>query len=311
MSRERRYARDVDEKWRQIRIGGNQMADLSEQMGGPIPHPLQSFVMPLVVTEEENGEITAMQVLGSAFCIGGIMMTAKHVLEPFYTPEHGLVDARQRLHAVFQTHDPPEGKSKSWGCGLPIIQAGVSPAHDVALLNFVRPVIGDWSPKGISLPLTFDLPPSGTDVLALGYPDSRVTATAPEEFVVDRQLVASQGTIKELHLPYRDSANVYFPALHADFPAPHGLSGGPVITEGGKVCGVVATGMETIDGNGWISTACLLRVATTLSIAMPIEGGLRRRTLRDLADEGVVASDGSHRHVSVEVLRDGSQRISL
>jgi hypothetical protein len=90
----------VDERWRTIRIGPDQLADLSEEMGGPVPHPLQSFVMPLVVTTEEDGRLESMQILGSAFCVGTLLMTAKHVLEPFYVPETGLVDTSQRLYAI-------------------------------------------------------------------------------------------------------------------------------------------------------------------------------------------------------------------
>ena len=65
-----------------------------------------------------------------------------------------------------------------------------------------------------------------------------------------------------------------------------GMSGGPVVDEAGRVCGVISRSMEILDGGG-------VSWAASLWPTMGIK--VHGRTMYDLAQDGVVRAEGLER----------------
>jgi S1-C subfamily serine protease len=282
-----RYARSMREGWtEELNFSEHKVLDLSSRVGEFEPHPLQMCVMPLIAVHVADGSPLAVKPFGTAFVIGpGLLVTAKHVIEA----AEPYLDEDVTLHAVYQR--AKTSKTDTWGVGLPIRRAHKTSASDLAVLEFLlpRPDALFWR-----FPLTFREPVVGDAVLAFGYPEM----TASKEPVgLNRRLMASQGIIQDVRQEALDPKIFYFPAIQSDFASPSGTSGGPVVGPDGHVLAVVARSSEEDDESGvrrWFSEAALLRFILTFEVATEIDGEVRTCSIRELADAGLVLTDGSH-----------------
>lgn len=265
----------------QIRFGPDQRVWLypdGDQIG-----PLNRWIL-LIVSWKEH----TVRVCGSGFFLcPGVVLTARHVVED---AADGFVNGSEGLGVMMLVENGAGGGAAH--ITLPVLgmtASGHPGEHDLALLTTAVPYIGEAMVEGMVMPMTFSRPREKTSVLAFGYPQANgPTITKAAVFA---PLTATQGTLREVHAPKRDTCLLTFPVFRSDYPSPHGMSGGPVVNEEGLVCGVVASAFDTSDER--ISYASLLAPALRLAMATREDG--EGKTLYELCEEGTVSSDGSHR----------------
>ncbi len=282
--------------------------DLTEQEDYEFPHPIQRWVMPLFAEYVEGGAVVGTQALGTAFAIGpGLLLTAAHVFDPIRKDSStGSLRDDVPLRALFVTTEQLPGSRPIWGGPLVISEVVVNEDHDLALLKTHIPQSADGQQAKFSVaPLTLKPPEVGTPLLALGYAESKVeVATTPDGLVleVNQKVTASRGFAQEHFFPRRDKAMIRFPTMQGDYPSLSGMSGGPVITDNGHVCGVVCSAVE-LGVSDWTSYCSLMLPLFTLAVEGEIDGVIRSCSLLELAERGVVPTDGSHK--TLEYKRDG------
>lgn len=275
--------------------------DLAEQADYVFPHPIQRVVLPLTAVGNE-----VARPLGTGFLIGpGILVTARHVVEPVLAQ---VMAGELILLALYLSDQELPEHIGYWGGPLRVLHASMAVeqrAHDLALLTIEFPTLPDGNPpRPNALAMTFAVPPVDSPMLVLGYSEmeggpvttdregDNVNVTLPHK----QRVRASNGRLREVHAPSRDSSFLSFPVFRADYHGPNGMSGGPVIGESGKVVGVVCTGHDVDESGAPIAYASLLAPLLGLQAHVADETGAVVPTLLwDLLDAGRIISDGTHR----------------
>lgn len=292
-----------------IHFGEKTIVDLAEQPDYTFPHPIQRWVMPLVILREV-GEHVDLEPLGSAFAIAqNIVLTAKHNIDALL-PRHHSGDHTTPMGIglyVVYAGDSPADPNGTRGL-YPVAKVTFNAGHDLAVLTIRTPKVEDGGPQFGTAPLTVDPPPQDADVIAFGYTQLAAKRTGSQSFDYRHRVTAARGKVKGLHIPYKDRSMVYFPALEGDYPSPGGMSGGPIMTaHDGKVRAAVCTSIDFEDGT-WASSASLLAFLFTMSVEVKLDGLNQQWPLADLAAMGVVRTDGSHEKVQIRY-EDGLMHI--
>jgi Trypsin-like peptidase domain len=293
-----------------ISFGDSQLVDLTEQDDYEFPHPLLQWVMPVLVLHTVDGETTDAHVLGTCFAIAPwLAVTAKHVLTlggPL--DETGNAPPGIGIAIVYVSGEQlPGTPAGAWGGLLHVNQVVMCAEADLALLRFSPPTIDGRPPTFLTVPLTADPPPPGSPMLFLGYPEGPSGFTPPRTVTLEQKVHASRGVVQDLHIPFRDRSRLAFPVVAGDFPSEFGMSGGPVVDGEGHVCGVLSSSFEpSSDGDGvWTSFAALLAYLFAMKVEMDLDGVVDAYTIHELAERGVIATDGSHRKLQLHARPDG------
>lgn len=187
---------------------------------------------------------------GSAVIVApGLLMTARHVIQDIWQSRGGLVDVRPGVKTT------PEGL---WFCFAPMVEGRVKgfwtihtvyPAHytDVAFLRSGAGLFRNG--RLISAGMDLHLPSVGSTVFSFGYPATRIEAKGEFEFEIEVQPHWSSGTVLEIYPEYRDLSMVAWPSFRTNARLDGGMSGGAVINDRGRVCGIVCSSFgEASDG---------------------------------------------------------------
>ncbi len=274
---------------------------------------------PLLAVKKLDATIVDVWQLGTAFAIASrVLVTAAHVVqEAFRRDEHGtpvgLRDANIAPYVLLTTTEPFPNNACGLGGIVPIYGVRTTAANDLAVLS--TPIFDPRSgpqPRFSTVPLTIMPPEIGSAVKAIGYTDSRFEAAGTNEagvvgLDVEPNLIISTGLIEEHFHLRRDARMINFPAVQGNFAAGKGMTGGPVITEDGCVCGIICSSIDPDDDHGgWTSTCALLPYLFAMSLDVPIAAGEdERRTILELAERGDVTTDGTHAKVHFEA--DGEE----
>src|SRR5258706_13374187 len=215
--------------------------------GGPIEE-----VALRVVVELPNWEL---RIIGTATLVGSyVALTAKHVIG--------------EAMKSFTTKPASGGKFEAEGGAIQLLQILPGPIYrfwqvmtawitssDIAILhlNLDRTSESeakvDW--RGLALRAT--PPPSGQKVIAFGFRESTVNVTRGADgqahIVLNDKPTTSAGVVGQIFTVQRDSVMLNFPCfeVHAQF-AP-GMSGGLVLDEDGRLCGLVCAALKQDDPN--------------------------------------------------------------
>jgi hypothetical protein len=283
-----------------MQFGEDQTVVLTDGQTFPQPSPVQRMVLPIVLQEQDR-----LRRLGTGLHLApGVVLTARHVLDG-QMPRIRAADCAPGVLFISDQNVPGQEEGP-WFKLLPITHISMSEesplsqsdhlgpdereyrGHDLALLTTSVAFIGKEPASSIVLPLSFSRPSLGSAVLAMGYPKLPDEVESEDSAPLLGDLLAVQGTVKEIHSPYRDRTLIPFPVLESDYPDTNGMSGGPVIREDGCVVAIVC---RSFDGND-PSYSSLLPPALNLTVTLE-EGEVI--TLYDLIERGAVLSDGSHR----------------
>lgn len=265
---------------------------------------VQQAIMPVVGW---NGH--TLIPFGTCFSISstGIALTAWHVIETF-VHKYGAAthSGNAGLYVVYESDTPTQ--RGELGGPLPVVSYDNSGADDICALTIELPM----SPR-IELPAVsvhVGIPALGSACHALGYPHltldgevlrQEVDATSVTTVEYERRLAISSGQVQQIHQAGRD-AGMDYPCFQNSARFDHGMSGGPVVTGDGRVCGMVCRGWDLIEDDPLepISFASLLAPFLELSVLQ----GSASKKLAQLDLDGVISVTG-HENLDIEKTSSG------
>lgn len=256
-------------------------------------HPMFEVVLPLCARDNDGGFFAS----GSAvFVAPGIAVTALHVIKDYSDRLDGVT-----LNASIAAEEVSFRYSvfaRQMVDGSPIIWRAISMTAadplDIAILHLER---ADNTPPNTSWPvptIQFKPPAIDSDVFAVGFPKQSVIEYAPGKLKWDAEAFLAVGAVDEIHLQYRDTSRLKFPCFRTNARFDGGMSGGPVVTQGGEICGVICSNMEFYhSGEEHISYVSLLWPTLGLRIPTPafLPSTQDNYTLRSLFELGHVSSE--------------------
>jgi hypothetical protein len=290
-------------------------------------HPASLMVMPLFMVT--NGHAIP---IGTAFTVGaglGFVMSATHnIMEAIKLD--GLHD-----ELISSGSLPRQMSLKNVGLSVlhqvlgddgitrlsfvPITSIEGAPPTDV-VIGFSRLALGMVS---LSLPISFAIPLTGDTVWSLGYTDFRYPEGGiPLEKVSDgsfdfeanygHRFLVVEAQVVAAFSARLSSGFVNGPCFAFDEEIPYGLSGGPVISEDGRLIGVNSAGASMFFDRPMSVATMLYPLART-----PISYGgdfgaakiTARRELIELVGAGVIRSDGSEERLAFVTDEDGLMSI--
>jgi Trypsin-like peptidase domain len=216
-----------------------------------VDSPISEFALRVVV-EFEGWKL---YVVGTATLIcGHLAITARHVLEDV-VQKYG---AKQKSSMDFEI-DSYELKLYQVlpGPGYRIwrVVTAWPTATDIALLHLGLDRTTFSNEKVIwKQPLLRALsPPVGQKVVAFGYRESKINVTEGSDgqhhIELNDRPTTSIGTIRQVYPSGRDTVMLPFPCFEIEARFDRGMSGGMVIDETGKLCGLICTGLQHDDPN--------------------------------------------------------------
>lgn len=193
---------------------------------------------------------------GTAFVVAPrIAVTAKHVADEFLRADPGAFATREtdvQLRAIQIVNGPSGHRYIMWD----IAEVSFTGASDLALLVLV-PHEGDMNASSYTLwkvvPCTLFPPAIGSNVTAFGhyatsFAGTRINMAGLYEHIeLTDKSASSTGTVTAVHVPMCDAVMAPFPCFETDAQAEGGMSGGFVIDDRSRICGVVATGMPATE----------------------------------------------------------------
>ncbi len=234
---------------------------------------------------------------GSAVVIAPrLAITARHVIDDHWREfgqEHKLKwgDLHGDFGLLAQQVLP--GKRGSLWC---VRRIWLSPHSDLAAIQ-LSPYSQAAANYRWRTPILQFLPPAvGSVVYAFGYRGGEVATSADVEGVSTRVQWATSpstasGSVLEVHDERRDSRMYCFPCFRTDAPFAHGMSGGPIFSEG-RLVGIVCGSLPAVHDADAVSYGATLWPLLALKIEARLQGDGEAGwcTVFDLARRGLVHS---------------------
>ncbi len=256
--------------------------------------PICSWSLPLVARKDG-----VWYPSGTAIIIGKwFAMTAKHVIDDFIDRFGTTETGPNRFHHHFALQAAQIVENGTSADLWDIDKIWRSTQTDIAFLR-LKP----RNERSLEFPwkkLSLDLRPLkvGDSIVAFGFPKPRIEIDDTGEistvtWTVDPR--TSTGCVTKIYPEKRDSALLKFPCYQANALFDPSMSGGPVFTKSGHLCGLVCTGFDfPIDENIHVSFFCALWPSMATEIDFDRVGyrkGLRYPVL-DLAKDGLIDATG-------------------
>ena len=279
-------------------------------------HPLALGVYPFFLTRNRR-----LMPVGTAFCISnlGVSMTAlRNILEAarhhwgntFIEQMDGLFTSQTMRDigmAVFHHKALPGGKLSGHIWTVEFIQAA-SPTD----AGYVFPQFQNGS-LYLPLPISFAVPRIGSRVVCVGFSD----LSGPDAGlslddikcgrinlldVYKHKLLAVEGRVNRIFTQRFADGFIDGPCFTIDAEIKHGMSGGPVFSENGCVCGFTSAAATHFFGKP-ASIVSLLYPALVMNIRWGGQiGSVRissKRRLVELIAQGAVITDGSENLITI------------
>jgi hypothetical protein len=292
----------------------------------PWGHPLSWCVLPLFI--QGGGRLYP---IGTAFWIGPkvqLVITAMHNVEAARDHEPRLErilaagdfpSAMELKHAGFSVLHPGDLTGTGGTFTItPIRSIDGGPPGDVA---FGHPEFVAGRPI-LSLPLSFDPPRIGEVVWSVGYTDFEPRDGIPLKAAMEgafdwareyrHRFVVAEGRVQHIFTQRFDRGYNRGPCFSFDNGIAHGQSGGPVISESGRIVGINSCDVSLrYPEPTSLSSMFYPLLLMNIHAGMTLGGGnfnLNMRWARSLFDfttNGEISSDGSEKHVAVHQSEDG------
>jgi hypothetical protein len=264
--------------------------------------PLQRAIMPIIL---RRGDV--WEVAGTAFAIGPqLLFTAAHTLV-----DNGVVRGDE-AYVLYVGGVNADGTLM--GGPLPIEHVKANAGIDVALLQVRLPLIDGTMLALAVLEFSFAAPLPGEVCAVVGYTAGTRFQDLPTEARLDvtANLLASQGTVVELHHGGRDTVVLPFPVFRTTAQIRSQMSGSPIFAGSGstkRVVGIAATSFELAEGDEHMSYGSLLWPAAALR--MSTTGDVDELSLLDLAKLGYVRADHSIDRIDVDKSNPAAWTVSF
>lgn len=224
----------------------------------PETHPIRDTVLPLLAIDGRGDGHPA----GTAFFVApGLAVTACHILKALWRRIEKVELTKEVVANLpgpagfaLVVHRVVDGRGSQWDA----IRMWAADPLDIVFIEFVERGVAalpvDWP---IST-FRFVPPAIGERVFAIGFPAQAYHNIAASTFSWEKAAKISTGIVREVHLQRRDAHLLPCPSMQTTARFEAGMSGGPVVTADGAICGVVSTGMEQEDEAEDVSYASLL-----------------------------------------------------
>ena len=171
-----------------------------------------------------------------------LYLTARHVLADFL--ERFGHEAGEAQFTVWAIHVYPGPEYPIWA----LDRAWLSPHSDLAVFHtmpYNDTAEGEQITQSVGINLT--PPPVGSRIVGFGHhaPSGciRLDAGGKKHIEVNTDGTATVGEVRETHPVRRDSVRLTFPCFRVNARFDGGMSGGPVFTDNGRLCGVICSSL--------------------------------------------------------------------
>jgi hypothetical protein len=236
------------------------MAKVREVRGKPRGKPkpefvhtsLKNFISEAAVLFAAFGDQTSS--LGCGVIIGPRMvLTARHVIEAFVQHSTGERPTRiegkiplnlRAIHFV-------DGGSRAQTWHVRKTYFGPTLVGSDLVILLLDPLTEEQLSYKWKRPFIQLLPPKvGSKIAAFGYHSMKITTTSAGRERINFNPYTTTGTVEEIHHAARDKSQLRFPCFRTNARFDPGMSGAPVFSEEGFLCGIVCSNMppEADDG---------------------------------------------------------------
>lgn len=213
--------------------------------------------------------------LGTGVIVGPyIAITARHVIDEYIRQFEGRdLLCEQSFNTTFGLQAMQFLNNGTEGSAWNVRQIYLPRDNDIAFLFLVP---GQLTKPGYvwrKLKLQLLPPPVGTRIAAFGYHSSSAE-DGPDAVTVSTNPYSSYGYVEEIHQVQRDSVFLNFACFRTDARFDPAMSGGPVITSDGVLCGIICSnlppegGAEAAGHTSYVST---LWSCMTTRVGFPIK----------------------------------------
>jgi len=173
---------------------------------------------------------------------GNLYLTAKHLIED-YLEKYGSGGTTITLD-FWIVHVFPGPEYEIWR----VDRSWFSLTSDLAILHTVPLNDTAGHPKTRNCAaLSLQPPPIGSRITGFGYHGCtgivRKDGEGTRHIEINGRGAATVGEVREIHRERRDNFRLNFPCFRANARFDGGMSGGPVINDQGRVCGIICSNL--------------------------------------------------------------------
>jgi hypothetical protein len=283
-------------------------------------HPLKRHVLPVVAARGTTPSDIEIRDIGTCFAVtsDGLALTARHVIEEAVGIASGSSIENFSpspdgwwIGALYAIDEKTLDGSRSWLL-LPVTRAHLHVGHDVGAIHLNLPVdTRTNTPIRLAIArLGLQIPNAGDLCFAIGYHGLKKTDGSGSEKALQllNNFSMSRGHVEEVHFPQRDGVLMPYPCFRASAQFEGGMSGGPIMTQGGSIIGMVCKSYSIAPGEPQISYGALICSSLLLPIYCKKPDGTEGDMFfYEFMQSGAVVTDDSFAQLRID--RQGSSII--